>query len=85
MRFATHSIRLFARSYWRPRRSAKRDSIFTFTVIGLFIGLASVPVDLEQRDGRINRYGGLAIRKALVARKSSALPPFRLKEVRGLF
>jgi hypothetical protein len=28
--------------------------------------LPSSPVDLEQRDGRINRYGGLAIRKALI-------------------
>ena len=28
--------------------------------------LPSSPVDLEQRDGRINRFGGLSIRKALV-------------------
>ena len=33
--------------------------------------LPSSPVDLEQRDGRINRYGGLAIRKAL-ARQHTA-------------
>src|SRR5262249_1185005 len=32
--------------------------------------LPASPVDLEQRDGRINRYGGLAIRKAL-ARQAS--------------
>jgi hypothetical protein len=30
--------------------------------------LPASPVDLEQRDGRINRYGGLAIRKALARR-----------------
>ena len=32
--------------------------------------LPSSPVDLEQRDGRINRYGGLSIRKALVRNRS---------------
>ncbi|WFU25125.1 hypothetical protein QA649_02425 [Bradyrhizobium sp. CB1717] len=30
--------------------------------------LPTSPVDLEQRDGRVNRYGGLSIRKALVRR-----------------
>ena len=33
--------------------------------------LPASPVDLEQRDGRINRYGGLAIRKALARRQGS--------------
>jgi hypothetical protein len=33
--------------------------------------LPSSPVDLEQRDGRINRYGGLSIRKAMVRSRSS--------------
>ena len=37
--------------------------------------LPSSPVDLEQRDGRINRYGGLAIRKVLAQRHAErALP-----------
>ena len=39
--------------------------------------LPSSPVDLEQRDGRINRFGGLSIRKALVRKhlpQTSLLP-----------
>jgi hypothetical protein len=37
--------------------------------------LPSSPVDLEQRDGRINRYGGLFVRKALIrGRSSESLP-----------
>ena len=35
--------------------------------------LPSNPVDLEQRDGRVNRYGGLAIRRAL-AENAPCLP-----------
>jgi len=37
--------------------------------------LPSSPVDLEQRDGRINRYGGLSVRKALVGRRVSQRLP----------
>jgi hypothetical protein len=37
--------------------------------------LPASPVDLEQRDGRINRYGGLAIRKVLAQRWAEATAP----------
>jgi hypothetical protein len=37
--------------------------------------LPASPVDLEQRDGRINRYGGLAIRKALARQHSDRATP----------
>lgn len=37
--------------------------------------LPASPVDLEQRDGRINRYGSLAIRKALAEQATSSPVP----------
>jgi hypothetical protein len=37
--------------------------------------LPTSPVDLEQRDGRINRYGGLAIRKVLARRHTDRGAP----------
>lgn len=37
--------------------------------------LPASPVDLEQRDGRINRYGGLAIRKALARQQTAGVAP----------
>jgi hypothetical protein len=37
--------------------------------------LPASPVDLEQRDGRINRYGGLAIRKVLAQRHTDRAAP----------
>jgi len=37
--------------------------------------LPASPVDLEQRDGRINRYGGLAIRKVLARRHAERGAP----------
>src|SRR5262249_42459642 len=37
--------------------------------------LPASPVDLEQREGRINRYGGLAIRKVLGRRLATRVDP----------
>ena len=41
--------------------------------------LPASPVDLEQRDGRINRYGGLAIRKALARRHGDCATPISVE------
>ena len=41
--------------------------------------LPASPVDLEQRDGRINRYGGLAIRKALARRHGACATPIPIE------
>jgi hypothetical protein len=41
--------------------------------------LPSSPVDLEQRDGRINRYGGLAIRKVVARRHLESASPLPLE------
>lgn len=37
--------------------------------------LPASPVDLEQRDGRINRYGGLAVRKVMAQRHTDMAAP----------
>jgi hypothetical protein len=41
--------------------------------------LPASPVDLEQRDGRINRYGGLAIRKVLARRHTDLAAPIPIE------
>jgi hypothetical protein len=41
--------------------------------------LPASPVDLEQRDGRINRYGGLAIRKVLAQRHADRAAPIPIE------
>jgi hypothetical protein len=41
--------------------------------------LPASPVDLEQRDGRINRYGGLAIRKALARGHADRAAPISVE------
>jgi len=41
--------------------------------------LPASPVDLEQRDGRINRYGGLAIRKVLARQRVQRAEPIPIE------